>query len=300
MRVAFATALYVDPDVLVIDEALSVGDARFQEKCFRRFRGFQQRGKTILFVTHDRSALPRYCDAGLLLHQGELVAQGEPAEIAELYGELLTTGRVVPQRGAASGDPTAVAGRPVQTVDEAVGVLMSAPPTIDRCPMNPTYNSYEHRFGTGAVEIVDYLIVGRGRVNSPSVYAGTEVDLYVKVLFRRDIDAPIAGIIFKNKEGVIVYGINTQWLGQRLPGAKAGAVEIYRFTVRLNLAAGDWFVDLAIAESSADICDNREALIHLHVMDAAQYVGLAKLETQFARIDAADFGGQARGDKAPL
>ncbi len=94
MRVAFSTALYVDPDVLIIDEALAVGDAKFQEKCFRRFRTFQEAGKTILFVTHDRSALPRHCDLGILLHQGHVVEVGEPARIADLYGEILAFGEL--------------------------------------------------------------------------------------------------------------------------------------------------------------------------------------------------------------
>src|SRR6266542_1908917 len=93
-RLAFSVAIHVDPDVLIVDEALAVGDAKFQEKCFRRFRIFQEAGKTILFVTHDRSALPRHCDLGILLHQGHVVEVGEPARIADLYGEILAFGEL--------------------------------------------------------------------------------------------------------------------------------------------------------------------------------------------------------------
>src|SRR6185295_5992911 len=92
MRVAFATAVHVDPEILVIDEALAVGDARFQQKCFRKFRDFQEAGKTIILVTHDRTAVPRLCSMGVLLNRGRLLQVGAPKEITDRYSYLLTHG----------------------------------------------------------------------------------------------------------------------------------------------------------------------------------------------------------------
>lgn len=92
VRVAFAAAIHVDPEVLIVDEALSVGDARFQEKSYRKFSSFKEAGKTIIYVTHDRSSVLQLCDFAILLHQGELVEVGEPSAIVNLYSEILGFG----------------------------------------------------------------------------------------------------------------------------------------------------------------------------------------------------------------
>jgi len=291
MRVAFSTALYVDPEVLIIDEALSVGDAKFQEKCFRRFRSFQEAGKTILFVTHDRSAVPRHCNLGMLLHRGELIKTGDPAEVADMYGELLTVGQLPISRSRCFADGS---GTPPGTDDEEksaaaaselVRAFMDAPPTEDRCPRNPTYNPYERRFGNKTAEIVDYMIVDRGAVNPGSIRSDTTIDIFFKVVYRQKIEAPIVGAVFSSKEGVLVYGVQTDWLSRRPLPAKAGDVRVYRLSVKMTLAAGDWFLQLAAAESTADICDCRTSMAHLFVTDRRQYIGLANLQTEFEELD---------------
>jgi len=292
MRVAFSTALYVDPDVLIIDEALAVGDAKFQEKCFRRFRTFQEAGKTILFVTHDRSALPRHCDLGILLHQGHVVEVGEPARIADLYGEILAFGelRRDPPDSAPAGpiEDRATDSSPGATV--ALRAFMGDRSDEDRCAANPTYNRYEYRFGNGHAAVIDYAVVHGHAVNPPTVPAGARVDLYFKVLYRQDMLAPIVGMIVKSKEGVIAYGVNTEWMKRALGPARTGEVAHYRFTVPLGLCAGDWFIDLAVAESSIDMCDNRSALIHLTLVEQErQFWGLARLDGEFAQVDPGDF-----------
>lgn len=290
MRVAFSTALYVDPEVLIIDEALSVGDAKFQQKCFRRFRTFQEAGKTILFVTHDRSTVPRYCNLGLLLHKGELVEVGEPSRIVDLYGELLTFDSLSQQppvppledepEVAAAADEERVPARRGSVVRAFLERLTDR----DNCWQNPTHNKYEHRSGNGGAEIVDYLVMRGDTSNPVTLSTGDVIDVYLKVLFHRDVEAPIVGIILKNKEGVIAYGTNSEWMQKKLRPAAAGDLCTYCFTVEFSLASGDWFVDLAVAETSADICDNREALAYVYVRDAWQYVGLVRLETQIAEV----------------
>ncbi len=303
MRVAFSTALYVDPDVLIIDEALSVGDAKFQEKCFRRFKRFQEAGKTILFVTHDRSAIPRYCDMGILLHQGQLLEVGEPGDIADLYGEILTFGQLRRQEHMPSPRQDEavrhMAEPHEEPIDLAIGqvgsqataqenpagrAFIEGSSTEDRCRENPTYNRYEYRFGNGHARIIDYMIVHQDAVNIASLHAGAPIDIYFKVLFQEDVEAPILGVTFKNKEGVLVYGVNTEWMMEQPQRAKAGEVRSYRFSAKLNLCAGDWFMELAVAEGKAEICDDRSALAHLYLFEQRRYVGLARLETQFSEM----------------
>lgn len=289
MRVAFSTALYVDPDVLIIDEALSVGDAKFQEKCFRRFRSFQAAGKTILFVTHDRAAVPRHCDLAVLLHRGEVVDVNEPGYIADLYGEVLAFGRVRRLEGPAGRSPEpgvpAAPAATSQPVEALVQAFIEDPTAEDRCAANPTYNKYEHRFGNQRAAIVDYAIVDGRTLNPPTIAAGSSVDVYFKVVFHHEVMQPIVGMILKDKEGVIAHGVNTEWMRRPLREAPAGAVRVYRFTVQLNLCAGDWFIDLAVAESGTDLCDNRGALAHVYLTETRQYWGLARLDTEFLELE---------------
>jgi len=89
-RLAFAVATEVDPQVLILDEILAVGDAGFQQKCFARIQNFREAGKTILYVTHNMSSVIQYCDRAVLLEKGSIMADGDPAEVAEIYKNLLS------------------------------------------------------------------------------------------------------------------------------------------------------------------------------------------------------------------
>ena len=179
MRVAFATAISVDPDILIIDEALAVGDAKFQEKCFRKFREFQSAGKTILLVTHDRSAVPRLCTHGVLLHKGRVLLEGSPKDVTDQYSQLLTNGDVPEQAvGKAGKDVALDPGSPLLST-VAPGTTLSAVERFlvqrslsDRCPQNPTYNKNEFSYGQGGASIVDYLISEDGIVNQQDVKTG--------------------------------------------------------------------------------------------------------------------------------
>jgi len=284
MRVAFATAIHVDPDVLVIDEALSVGDAKFQEKCFRRFRAFQEAGKTILFVTHDRSAVPRLCNYGVLLHQGQLVAAGDPGHIVDLYAELLTFGEL---RGAHSGRDARLAA--VEASENTASALDSPTPaatpratTDDVCAANPLYNRYEHRSGNRHAEIIDFVIRDGATVNPTTIRTGARLEIEMTVRFDADVEAPIVGLVFTNHEGIVIYGINTEMLKRRILSARIGDVRNYRFGIRVVMSTGNWFLDFAVAESSTELCDQRCALAHLYVLDDAAHVGLARFEADFA------------------
>jgi lipopolysaccharide transport system ATP-binding protein len=295
MRVAFATAIHVDPDVLIIDEALSVGDAKFQEKCYRRFRDFQEAGKTILFVTHDRSVVPRMCNHAILLHKGELIATGEPGRIVDLYAELLTFGQLRSTHArpdarlaalpAGAGSP----GQPAPSVAEPPPPPpQHRPPapsvTIDACAANPLYNRYEHRSGNGRAEIIDFTIRDGQSSNPRTIRTGTRLDIEMRVRFDADITTPNLGLVFNNHEGVVIYGINTAMLKHHVPPARAGDVRIYCFSICVMMSAGDWFLDFCVAESASDLCDYRCALAHLFVIDDMDHVGLARFETTFAEL----------------
>lgn len=278
MRVAFATAVHVDPEILVVDEALAVGDARFQQKCFRKFREFQDAGKTILLVTHDRHAVPRLCNAAIMLNDGRIVERGEPRRVTDRYSRFLQLG------DQALSDDAADAGR--EPPGEGV-----APPALpasadwdadtsgaDRCTANPTYNRNESRFGQGGAAVIDYRLRCADETNPSDIRSGSQLELIVRVRFDRDVPAPLAGFTFRTAEGIVVAGTHSGWLGAPMRARQAGEIADYRFSVRAHLAPGNWFVDLAVAENEATILDTREAVIHLTLWSPQRQVGLAYVE----------------------
>ena len=289
-RVAFATAVHVDPDILVIDEVLAVGDAKFTEKCFRRFKDFQEAGKTILYVTHDRYSVTRLCDLALLVDKGQLVSIGEPREISDLYDQLVNTGQTavsVPE----SEPPTSeileetTSTEQNQSADESIAKFIASQDKEDRCSDNPTYNKNEHRFGTGDATIIDYLILDGNAVNPLSLDTGSTVDILVRVVFGRDIAHPILGIHFANGEGVYVFAVNSDMLKSDPGVAEAGQVCVYRFRATLNLARGDWFLDLAVADGEGPtVIDSRTAVAHLKFDDDHDYLGLVYFKTSCERL----------------
>jgi lipopolysaccharide transport system ATP-binding protein len=284
MRVAFAAAVHVDPDILIIDEALAVGDAKFQEKCFRRFKDFQQADKTILFVTHDRASVTQFCDEAILLHHGALVGVGEPRSIIDAYTELLTTGRT--ERWASpAADVVAVDGilaPALSMAGDVAGEFVADPSVADRCAANPLYNRNEHRFGAGGARVVDFLVTADGKVNPGILDCGTMIEVLIKIVFDEDMASPLVGMTLSNAQGVVVYGVHSGWLGQELPAARAGDVRVYRYSVRLSLATGAWFFELAVARRSGEVSDVRSKLFMIDVLRTSMLIGLVQLDAEFA------------------
>jgi ABC-type polysaccharide/polyol phosphate transport system ATPase subunit len=291
MRVAFATAISVDPDILVIDEALSVGDARFQEKCFRKFRDFQSAGKTILLVTHDRSAVPRLCSHGVLFHKGRVVLSGAPKEVTDRYSFLLTHGDSIAPPAAhpvhevraqsAEGQPASVM---VDSAQDAVRTFLANTALADRCPLNPTFNNSEFSYGLGGARIVDFLLVGEGNVNPGEIQSGTSFEIYLRIWFERAVEDPLVGFSVKTREGALIYSVHSGWMDRPLAAARAGDIRSYKFAVKMALGTGDWFLDLAVAASATEILHTREAMIHLRTASPAQYSGLIALDTSLAEV----------------
>jgi len=309
MRVAFATAVTVDPDILVIDEALSVGDARFQEKCFKKFRDFQNAGKTILLVTHDRFTIPRLCSLGVVLHKGELVQVGDPNEIVNLYAEILAFDRV-PTKAQRTGNVTALAENSIETsaanplgtapdrskhsstrqslspadAEQAVIDFVADTSWDDRCALNPTYNKHEHRYGDKRALVVDYLVVGKESINPDSVPAGTALDIYMRAWYREAVTNPVYGFTITTTDGLVLFGTNTELEGMIANAAKAGEIRVYRMSLKLQLGPGDVFFTIGIAEGQTNLCDIRQSCVHIRVSEIQKYVGVARLETSLKEI----------------
>ena len=277
-RLAFAMAICVDPDVLIIDEALSVGDTRFREKCYRRLKSLQEGGCTVLFVTHDRGSITQLCDDAILLHQGRLVAQGSPREVSGLYTELLTTGRL-PDDAAAVSVPTPAPAQAAPDADaggDPVAAFLADPSPEDRLARHPLYNANEARFGHGGAVVLDALLVLDGVANPAAIPSGAVLDIHLRLRFDAAMD-PILGVSLHNEQGVLLYGVNNAYLRQELRPAVPGEVRCLSLRAPLPLAPGPVFIELAVASERHRVCDQRSRVLALEILRGGMFLGLADL-----------------------
>lgn len=212
VRLGFSIMAHVDADVLLIDEVLAVGDAAFQQKCYDQFARIRREGRTVLLVTHDMGAVERYCDRAMLLDKGEMVAIGEPHEVAVAYL----------QRNFAEEAGGTEAGEE----DEATGGGV--------------------RFGDRSAEIVDAWFEGAGGDRRDQLDGGEPATFVLTARFRKPVEGPIFGLAMQNDDGDTVLGASTKYEGSEA-GYAAGDEVTVRFTFDNVLAPGRYTVTPAIA-----------------------------------------------------
>lgn len=245
MRVAFSTATAFRPDALIVDEALSVGDAYFQHKCFKRIREFREHGTSLLIVSHDSGAVQSLCDRALLLDGGRLVQDGNPAEIMDLYNALIAEreNSTVTVTTDESGRARTISGTREVSVKE-IALL------------NET---------GGVIEFVD---------------VGQSVVLSVKAAVHKDVPRLVLGYMIKDRLGQAVFGTNTHHTGQVLESIKAGQCVEFRIAFPMNLGTGTYSISTALSSTDTHLVNNYEwrdlALVFsVSNLSRARFVGTA-------------------------
>lgn len=291
VRLAFASAAHVNPDILIVDEALAVGDAKFQHKCFQKFHDFRKEGKTIVLVAHDMNTVSKLCDEVVLLDEGLILQKGNPHDVINYYIDLIE-GRKISQTKA---PPSSIANGQVDSKlddnlspEENLLEFINEIPVSDKCPNRRRYNNTEYRQGGDKAQIVDYFIVRGEKCNPATIDSGDCIDLYLKAKFIETVNFPVFGFAIKSLEGVVVHGINT-FLGKvYIPPAQNSDVIIYKFSMKMNLSPGDYFIDLGVDEKinehSIASLERRCAVIHLSLRGNNQFNGLAWLETTYKEV----------------
>lgn len=276
VRLAFAVQSQIAPDILIVDEALSVGDAKFQAKCFERLRQLKDNGTSILLVTHSSEQIVTHCSKAILLNNGTQLEAGEPGRVVNCYLDLLFGKEKKPlETEMASGTVP-----PSLTKEDSVYQLSHH---RDLCASRPGYNPQEYRWGDGTVSILDYCYVVAGECYPSSIASGQTVSLACSIQFNQELIRPILGVTVKTKEGVTVYGVNTETLNCsdfQIMGKKGSVVEV-ESTFACRLAPGDYFISLGIAtRQGEDVIphDRRYDMIHLLVRPENSFFGLANLE----------------------
>ncbi|WP_339318642.1 ABC transporter ATP-binding protein [Paenibacillus sp. FSL R10-2734] len=271
LRLAFATAVHTDPDILIVDEALAVGDVRFQSKCFRKFKEFQERGKTILFVTHATELLIRHCDYAYLINQGELIQEGLPKEVVNTYLDLLY-GK---QKKLNNTTETLEANIQSREVDAEIQKkysreiieFITSENLNPNCENRRSYNQNEFRWGDKRAEIIDYLVLSNDMVDPIDCSSSELLQIIMKVKFNDKVTSPIYGLTIKTVDGVTVYGNNSRDDSIEVSSQNEANFCCVQFAFIPQLVEGDYFISLGIAEDipglEAPPLDRRYDLIHL-------------------------------------
>jgi lipopolysaccharide transport system ATP-binding protein len=282
VRLAFAVQSMVDPEILIIDEALAVGDAKFQAKCFDRLRRMKDDGVSILLVTHSSEQIVSHCSRALLIDHGHLIEFGEPKKVINLYMDLLF-GREVKNINPLP----AMTAECAKNAHEINASLLSN--TSDTFNKHPGYNHHEYRWGDEGAQILDFLLAVEGEVYPSVIPFGSTVQLSLSIKFFSELIYPILGITIKTKEGLTVYGANSETLkfnDFRNQGAKNSCV-LVNANFYCSLAAGDYFISVGVATRQGEVItphDRRYDAIHFHVPENNSFFGLADLTLEFLEI----------------
>ncbi len=233
VRLAFAVAINIDPEILIVDEALSVGDVFFQAKCYHKFEEFKKQGKTILFVSHDLSSISKYCDRAVLLNQGVLLGEGTPKKMIDIYKQVLVGQYPLPQ---GSGENL--------LDDEEIRKAAADAAEGKKKPANENPDTLE--YGDGAASIEDYYVTDSKGIVSNSIIKGTEFTVHMRVRFKEDVAAPIFAFTFKNIMGIEITGTNSMVEKAFLEPVKAGDVKDISFTQKMTLQGGEYLLSFGV------------------------------------------------------
>jgi lipopolysaccharide transport system ATP-binding protein len=244
MRLGFAVAIHVNPDVLLVDEVLAVGDEGFTHKCLDKFAEFRRRGKTILLVTHSLGLVERFCDEALWLDAGEVRAGGDPRRVVAAYITDVAKGE---EKELAAGDARAQAeAAQGQAHEPKTPAAASEPPAAepDQMPAD-MFKATEGRWGSREVEITAVDLVGDGGETGHVFQSGDPLSIQLTVVATDAVTDFVFGIGLFNADGVCVYGTNTdveQFVPERIEGTGTVTFRIDR----LDLVAGTYKLDVAV------------------------------------------------------
>lgn len=238
-RLAFAVAINVEPDILIVDEALSVGDIYFQAKCFKKMDEIKKNGTTILLVTHDLSSVVKYCDKAVLLNKGRFVEEGSPKKIVDIYKKIL-----------------------VNQYDEAEKehdgdthkneTLVTAEQVGNTWKEHLRINDDQLFYGNGKANIIDFGIFdNKGQITNV-IMKNTEFVLKIKVKFNEDVESPIFAYTFKNEKGVEITGTNTMFEKAMVSDAKREDVYTIEFRQNMTLQGGEYLLSFGCTGYEGD------------------------------------------------
>ena len=295
LRLGFALASSVDPDVLIIDEALSVGDLHFQQKCLSRIREFHERGVTVLFVSHDPSMIQKFCTETILLDEGRILDRGQPDQVIDYYTALLAEkyregGRraqtIRPGTLTAAGEQDGDGASPLS--DEVLTKSgEEASQSRDEWTAPPLYTT-GHRTGNFRALITSVYMSGRGaHSNTNIIVTGSPATLHVRWVAMDHVEAATVGIMIRDRLGQEIFGVNTLYRQQPIGDVEAGQSVEVSFAMPMNLGDGLYSVTAAIHqdETHTKVCyDWVDQALSFQVLPdpTERFTGLCRLPVELA------------------
>lgn len=221
VRLAFAVAINIEPEILIVDEALSVGDVFFQAKCYKKFEEFKKMGKTILFVSHDLGSVAKYCDKVVLLNKGKKLSEGEPKPIIDMYKKVL-----------------------VNQLDDKKEKAGNVSVKIENWKEHLKHNPSCEEYGNGMANIIDYAIVDDTDAITDSISKGSTFTIKFKVMFNDRVENPIFAFTIKDLKGTEITGTNTMYERIFVETVESGTVKTVTFEQDMNLQGGEYLLSL--------------------------------------------------------
>ncbi len=234
VRLAFAVAINIEPEILIVDEALSVGDVFFQAKCYHKFEEFKKMGKTILFVSHDLSSISKYCDRVILLNKGTMLGEGTPKEMIDIYKQVLV-------------------GQYDEVEIEGTNLLDDPDITQQAGNLADGYNKDALEYGNKEVEITSIFLLDEGGKHTTTFLKQTDFTISLTVKFHKRIEQPIIAFTLKDVKGVEITGTNTYVEKAIVNPVEEGTELTVTFRQNMSLQGGDYLLSLGLTGYEGDI-----------------------------------------------
>jgi len=286
MRLGFAVAIHVNPDVLLVDEVLAVGDEGFTHKCLDKFAEFRRRGKTILLVTHSLNLVERFCDEALWLDEGRALSHGDPKRVVGAYLTKVEQGEAqllaeTTARAVEEARRDGVGGQEGQEGPDRDGQRGPEEPERPADPTSNMYQAVEGRWGSREVEITDVALLDASGQQSFVFHSGDRVSIRLKVRAAHPIDDFVFGVGLFNADGVCCYGTNT-YLEEMDPEQLAGDAEATFSIDSLDLVEGTYKLDVAVHKRDGYAYDYHRLLYTFRVKSRTHDVGIYRPRHQWS------------------
>ncbi len=283
MRLGFAVAINVDPDVLLVDEVLAVGDEGFTHKCLDKFGEFRRRGKTILLVTHSLNLIERFCDEAVWLDAGEKQAEGDPKRV---IGAYLTAVEAIEEQLLAATTARAVQ----EAAEPAVAGAGEGAGEAAADPSGNMFQATEGRWGSREAEILRVAFLDKDQQPSFVFHTGDAMSIRLSVRAAHPLDDFVFGIGLFNADGVCCYGTNT-YIEEMIPTRLAGDADVTFAIDTLELVEGTYKLDVAIHKRDGYPYDYHRLLYTFRVKSRTQDVGIYRPSHRWTFTGDVSFGG---------
>lgn len=225
VRLAFATAVNVQPDILIVDEALAVGDSHFVQKCLRKFEQFQNLGITILYVTHDTISINKFCHKAILLDHGEIIEYGNPKDIVDLYNAI--------------------------TSEKVSAEIRGEKQSFARYFSDLKREGCKQRYGTGNMEIEEVSILDEDGIPQNIFTSLDKTTIKIKAFAKKDLSRLIVGFSIRNRIGIDIYMVNTKWHGTKISKIQKDQCLVVDFYQKMALGEGEYFLNVAVSQETS-------------------------------------------------